>query len=107
MKLLLFLKRNEKCAAIAEYDVEAGRFVVLKGSLVSDSISTAPTFKGANAVKDARLSYVKNRKVIQDVVFRSSSTAGNFVTGNSTDGPRSWKDETGKQLKVILGELKG
>jgi hypothetical protein len=26
--------------------------------------------------------------------------------GNSTDGPSSWKDENGKELKAILAEIK-
>ena len=103
----LFLKRNGKYDAVADYDFGTGVFTVLKGSIVSDNISNALTFKGANSVEATRASYVKNQKVIQDVVFKSSSTAGNFVTGNSTNGPSSWQDETGKKLKEILSEMMG
>ena len=104
----LYLKnRNDRFDATAEYNLQSGEFVVLKGSRVSDSVSTAPTFRGARTVAKQRSMFVKNNIVQEDVVFKSSSTAGNFVTGNSTDGPSSWKDETGKKLKEILSEMKG
>ena len=103
----LYLKnRNDRFDASAEYNLQTGEFVVLKGSRVSDSISTAPTFRGVKAIEKQRSLYVENNIVQENVVFKSSSTAGNFVTGNSTDGPSSWKDETGKKLKEILSELK-
>lgn len=105
MKLYL-RNRNDKFDASAEYNTQTGAFVVLKGSRVSDSISTAPTFRGAKTVEKQRKLYVKKNIVQDDVVFKSPSTAGNFVTGNSTDGPSSWKDENGKKLKVILAEIK-
>ena len=102
----LYLTRNGKYDAVDDYDLGTGVFTVLKGSIVSDSISNAPTFRGAKSIATARSFYVKNQKVLQDVVFKSSSTTGNFVTGNSTDGPSSWREETGKKLKEILSELK-
>ena len=104
----LYLKnRNDRFDAAAEYNQQTGEFVVMKGSRVSDSISTAPTFRSVKAIEKQRSLYVKNNIVQENVVFKSSSTAGNFVTGNSTDGPSSWKDETGKKLKEILSEMKG
>lgn len=103
----LFITKEKKgIKAIAEYYPEDGRFVVLKNSIVSDTISSAPTFRGAKAIALQREKYVINRVVKENVCFSSSSTAGNFVTGNSTDGPSSWKDETGKKLKEILSETK-
>lgn len=101
----LFLKnRNDRFDATAEYNLQTGEFVVLKGSRVSDSISNAPTFRGAKSIEKKRSLYVKNNIVQDNIVFTSSSTAGNFVSGQSTDGPRAWKDETGKKLKEILSE---
>ncbi len=103
----LYLKsRNDRFDAIAEYNIKTGAFIVLKGSRVSDSISTAPTFRGAKAIEKQRLLHVMENVVQDDVVFRSASTAGNFVTGNSTDGLSYWKDVTGKKLKQLLTELK-
>ena len=104
----LYLKnRNGRFDAVAEYDIADKTFVVLKGSRVSEDISSAPTFRGVKTIEKQRALYVKGNIVQADVVFKSSSTAGNFVTGNSTDGPNSWKDETGKKLKVILQDIEG
>lgn len=104
----LYLKnRNGRFNAVLDYDVFTGEYIVLKGSRVSDRISTAPSFRGARTVEKRRKQYVRNNVVQENVVFKSSSTAGNFVTGKSTDGPSSWKDENGKKLKEIFTELKG
>lgn len=54
--------------------------------MVSANISQAPTFKSKKSIEKARAGTVKNGKVIQDVSFKSPSSAGNFVTGRSTDG---------------------
>ncbi|MBR3108977.1 MAG: DUF4357 domain-containing protein [Clostridia bacterium] len=40
----------------------------------------------------------------KDVSFKSSSTAGNFVTGRSTNGPAVWKDENGTTIKEIISK---
>lgn len=103
MKLYLN-NRKDTFDAIAEYNLQTGEFVVLKGSRVSEEISTAPTFKSIKTIIKQRGLFVYNNIVQEDVVFRSSSSAGNFVTGHSTDGPSAWKDKSGKKLKEILSE---
>ena len=96
----LFIEQAVKgILAEAEYDPTDKRFIVLKGSKVSENISSAPTFKSVKAVKTLREKYVVNRMVIENVCFKSSSTAGNFVTGRSTDGPSTWKDKNGKKSR--------
>ena len=99
---LLITSKSKGINAITEYNPISKQFVVLKGSVVSDDISTAPTFRGAKSIGILRDKYVVDRVVMEDVCFKSSSTAGNFVTGNSTDGPGTWKGENGKSLKAIL-----
>ena len=99
--------RHKRFSAIAEYNPQDGSFTVLRGSTVSDSISGAPTFRGAKTVLKLRNQYVKACLVQTDVVFTSSSSAANFVTGNSTDGTRTWKDEKGRTFKEIQSETKG
>jgi hypothetical protein len=37
--------------------------------------------------------------VKEDVIFKSASTAANFVTGSSTNGLTSWKTEEGKAIR--------
>ena len=36
--------------------------------------------------------------VLEDIIFRSASTAASFVTGNISNGMRVWKLESGKTL---------
>ena len=36
--------------------------------------------------------------VLEDIMFRSASTAASFVTGNISNGMRVWKLESGKTL---------
>lgn len=105
MKLYM-QSRNNKYDARAEYDIQNGQFIVLKGSRVSDSISTAPTFRSIKTVKRMRQQYVDGVIVVSDVCFSSPSSAANFVTGSSTDGTKSWKSEDGRSLKVLLTEVK-
>lgn len=98
----LFIKRKNGINAFAEYDKASGRFIVLKGSKVSDSVTLSETFRGAKSIEKSREDTVLNDIVIKDVVFKSASTAANFVTGVSTNGLIVWKDENGKNLKDIL-----
>ena len=92
--------------AIATYDPETKECVVLKGSKVSETISHAPTFRGVKGVIKYREGTLKNFVVTQDVSFKSCSTAGNYVTGRSTDGFGAWKVEDGRTLREYLSSEK-
>lgn len=104
----LYIKRKKgNIAAVAEYDFMAKRFVVLSGSKVSDEISYSEKFRGSKSIEKSRLGTVENSTVIEDVVFKSASTAANYVCGSSTNGLTAWKDEHGKTLKSLLEEMEG
>lgn len=99
----LYIKRSKNGVdAVAEFEKATGTVTVLKGSRVSDSIAHSEKFRGAKSIERARAVYVKNGAVVKDAVFKSSSTAANFVTGTSTNGLTAWKDENGITLKGIL-----
>jgi len=98
MKIDIIMKKDRiGVEAYARYDTETKETVVLKGSLLSEDITQAKTFRGAKSIIKFR-----DGVVGEDVTFKSSSTAGNFVTGRSTDGPGSWKTLDGKRLKDML-----
>ena len=103
MKLFLTSK-NGNVNAQADYNVKSGEFIVLKGSKISDTIAHSEKFRGAKSIEKQRANTVKNSIVICDVTFKSASTAANYVTGASTNGLISWKDESGKNLKEIIAE---
>lgn len=106
MKLFLSRPRSG-IDAIAEYNIDKKEFVVLKGSKVSNSVSCAEKFRGAKSVVEKREGVISadNRTVI-DVVFKSPSTAANFVTGISTNGCLAWRDANGNKLKDIISKNK-
>ncbi len=53
-------------------------------------------FRGAKSIISTREEYVEGGIVKKNVIFKSSSTAANFVTGRSTNGMIIWKDKTGR-----------
>jgi hypothetical protein len=101
MKLFL-RRRNSKINAVGDYDPDSKKFVVKKGTVVSDMVAHSEKFRGANTIERYRDEYVKEGVVIKDVVFKSASTAANFVTGASTNGLTAWKTEDGVPLKELL-----
>ncbi len=103
MRLYLTRKKGSVNAQV-DYNVESGEFVVLKGSKISETIAYSEKFRGAKSIEKQRTNTVKNATVICDVSFKSASTAANYVTGASTNGLISWKDENGKSLKEIIAE---
>ena len=100
--MLLSIVNKQGVHAIAEYDPTTKTTIVKKGSTVSPSVRTSGKFHSANAIVKLRELHCKDSKTIEDVVFRSASTAANFVTGQSTNGLKAWKDEDGHSLKEIL-----
>ena len=104
MKLYL-TRTHSSIKAAADYDVENKSFVVLKGSVISEAIAYSEKFRGAKSIEKFRVGVVDGTRVTKDVLFKSASTAANFVTGTSTNGLTAWKDESGKTLKAILAEM--
>lgn len=96
----LFLK-NKQIDAVGELNEKTGVFVVKKGTKVSDVVSHSAKFRGANSIEKKRTQFCKNGVVEKDVVFKSASTAANFVTGRSTNGLIAWKDKNGANLKKL------
>ena len=95
-------RRNGGVAATGIFDELTRSLTVLKGSRVSDQVHHTEKFRGAKTIDVLREKYVVNGVVKEDVIFKSASTAANFVTGSSTNGLTSWKTEDGIQLKDLV-----
>lgn len=101
----LFIKSKKlDVDACAEYDVGSKQFTVKKGSRVSSRISDSKTFRGAKTIENHRSKVVIDRLVVEDITFKSPSTAANFVLGTSSNGLVTWKDESNIALKDLLKE---
>ena len=95
-------KKKHNVKAVGEYDKSSNSLTVLSGSLLSADISYTEKFRGSKSIANKRESVSIVDNVLQeDVPFKSPSTAGNFVTGRSTDGLTAWKDENGRSIKEI------
>lgn len=105
VKIYLRSKKND-IDATAVFDTETKEVTVKKGSQVSRYIGQSEKFRGAASVEKQRAESVEGIKVIKDVVFKSPSTAANFVTGTSTNGWVAWKSEKGESIKQAYSEGK-
>ena len=105
MKLKLFMKKDRiGVDAKATFDTETKETVVMRGSKLAPTISDAPTFRGRKTIEKSREGCVVDNIFQKDLVFKSPSTAGNIVTGRSTDGMQAWRTENGRTLKEALTE---
>lgn len=105
IKKLFIKRRNNTINATLEYDSEKNTYTVLKGSKVSENITMDKKFRSAGSIEKARSNgIVVDCIVTENVVFKSASTAANFVTGTSTNGKIAWKDNMGRNLKEIQVE---
>ena len=79
--------------AQGEYNPDTKKLILKKGSKVSDSIGH---YKGADNIRKKRGALCKNGILTEDFEFGSASTAACFVTGTSTNGLTTWRDQSGK-----------
>ncbi len=95
------LTRDNECDAVGIYNGESLK--VLKGSKIRSTF--AEHVKGGKTAKRYRedSSMVDcNNILLQDCVFRSPSTAAQFVTGASVNGLLSWHIDKKTSLKRFL-----
>lgn len=91
--------RNKMFAAVDEYNPKTNEMKGYKNSFLNDEIKKNRETK---SIIEKRNIYFKNNILLEDVTFNCSSTAGNFVTGRSTNGWNVWKDENGLSPKDII-----
>ena len=103
--VILSLDSNKRNAHGKGYVNGEGKFVVLAGSKVSDSVFYQNEKGGATRARTRKeledKGIISNLLFTVDHAFSSSSTAASVVYGGSASGPAMWKDENG----VSLGEL--
>jgi hypothetical protein len=98
MKVILSNRANTYSAR-GTYDPSTKTLIVKAGAKVSVDISYSPTFRGRKTIEKLRAQFVVDGITQEDVTFKSSSTAANFVTGKSSNGMILWKTEDGTPLK--------
>lgn len=94
--------RNGRYCAKGVFDGK--HLIVLRGSHISHTIGLKinPIVEELrNNTKLVSPDYV----VLEDIPFRSASTAASFVTGNISNGMRVWKLDSGKTLGSEIKQL--
>ena len=99
---VILVNRANTYSAKGTYDPFTKKLVVRAGSRVSKDIAYSPTFRGSKTIEKLRAQYVVDSLTTEDVLFKSPSTAANFVTGRSSNGMILWKTEEGLPLKKAL-----
>lgn len=96
---------NKKGRFNAKGIYDGRQVIVQKGGYINPSFSTC--IKGGNLSKKYRSdsAFVSDSfEIREDCVFKSPSTAAQFVTGRSVDGYKIWKVSDGKTLEEYLKE---
>lgn len=78
-------------------------FVLLKGSIISTSVSEKSVNIGIINLRNKCFSEGKvlDGVVQEDLLFTSSTYAADFALGYGVSGPKTWKNSRGKTLKEI------
>ena len=99
----IYLSNRAKTVnAHAIYNPKDKTVTLCAGSIISENISGG-SFRSAKSIEKMRnTESVRGTEVVKDIVFKSASTAANFVTGSSTNGLIAWKDRDGKSLKSLI-----
>lgn len=88
--------RNRLSIVPMEYSM-GKKLKVLQGSRISNSVRAKVNPIVEELRKNPKL-VSQDYVVLEDIMFRSASTAASFVTGNISNGMRVWKLESGKTL---------
>ena len=100
---MAIINKGGRFSAEGIYDGE--KVVVKKGGIINANFATS--IRGGKLSKQYRAdrSYVsENFEILEDCVFKSPSTAAQFVTGRSVDGYNAWKVNNGQSLGEYLKE---
>ena len=108
MSKMDFYLKSVKNNYSATLSYEDGQYILRAGSTVSKSVSTH--FKSHATVELRRKEHgisLNNSILKQDIVFKSSTVAGEFVCGSSCNGPSCWKNSDGLTIKEWMGNNDG
>lgn len=97
--------RKHRTDATGDYDIDTGKIIVKKGSIVSESIASFP---GASSVIRMRQDRIDADGCLkEDTLFSTPSAAAAFVTGYSANGLLTWHVEKHKTLSDFLKNKRG
>ena len=100
------ISRTHKYYAEGLYNPDNNHLTVLEGAQISPN-STLKMGRGRRRWLSISDEYVKDGYLIQNLEFKTPSTAATFVSGTSMNGYKRWKDKDGKELRYIKENVNG
>lgn len=103
MKLELHTKSRDGLLYEAKALYDNGSVVVLKGSRINTSPAAAfkPSSSVASLLSDNK-KVGRDGVLLEDITFKTLSTAATFVTGRTANGMIVWKTPDGKYVRYSL-----
>ncbi|MBR6910274.1 MAG: GIY-YIG nuclease family protein [Candidatus Methanomethylophilaceae archaeon] len=103
----VFSLSSKKSGYDAKGTIVDDGFLVYKGSKISDGIADSFQTKGYNTLRERLISegVIVDRIFVKDYLFSSYSAASSVVEGHNSNGWVDWKDESGKNIDIILSEI--
>lgn len=93
--------RKHRTNAKALYNEKTREVTVLKGSVVSETVSE---FRHNDSIIHKRVETCEDGIVKKDIVFPNPTVAAQYVCGYSVSGPVAWHVEKHKNLSEWLKE---
>ncbi|MGN0363082.1 MAG: GIY-YIG nuclease family protein [Bilifractor sp.] len=100
--LLYLTTGSDKWKATAV--MSADGFIVLKGSIISDTIAKSCPEKVKQLRKQHQDKINSDHELLENIPFDSPSYAASFVSGYSISGPKEWKNKDGINLGSLSGD---
>lgn len=89
--------------ATGMYNEKTNELKLLSGSKVFLDVPYIESFN-TDRIINQRYGKIDDDIVIDNIMFKSPSTAGSFVTGRSCNGLTAWKDKEGRSIKELIGK---
>lgn len=102
--ICFYVKSQKGAYGIGVYCKENNTFKLLKGSIISSTISNAFNRQATyNEIINNYCNYSEGKYLLKmDYVFKSPSTASSVVLGRSSNGWLDWKNKEGKSLDDVF-----
>ena len=98
-EILFYIKLKHGKEAASGKCVADGKFIVFKGSYIKEEETASLSVSYKKLRIDKKHLIGSDRKLKEDILFKSSSAAASFVLGSTANGKTEWKTVDGILLK--------
>ena len=97
---IIFHYKSKRTECDAKGIIAEDGFVVLKGSIISNTVADSFVSSGYNSLRQKLITEgtIKERTFVKDHLFSSYSAAAAVVAGYNVNGWLNWKDDNGNSI---------